>query len=178
MGKVITLDAGHGGYDSGATANGIQEKDANLALTLRIAADLTMLNPSNRIIFTRTADKTVALRDRAVISDMYKSDLFVSIHHNAGGGSGFESHVHPSASYIARHLQERIQLAVEQISTDFGIAVRRAKQSNFQVLRDTDAPAILLETLFVDNIVDSKWIMNPNWQHTFSYTIAQVINNA
>ncbi len=79
--RRIVLDAGHGGTDPGATAAQVMEKE----ITLDIGQRLRTLLESNGfdVVVTREGDRTVALRDRAVLANASKSDIFVSIHVNA-----------------------------------------------------------------------------------------------
>ena len=53
MAKVV-VDAGHGGYDAGASYNGRLEKDDNLALALEVGAMLE--DRGVDVVYTRTED--------------------------------------------------------------------------------------------------------------------------
>jgi N-acetylmuramoyl-L-alanine amidase len=79
--RRIVLDAGHGGSDPGATAAEISEK----TITLDIGRRLRTLLEQNgfQVVVTRDADRTIALRDRALLANDSRSDIFVSIHVNA-----------------------------------------------------------------------------------------------
>jgi N-acetylmuramoyl-L-alanine amidase len=79
--KRVVLDAGHGGTDPGATTTDLTEK----AITLDIGARLKTLleGEGYEVIVTRDGDRTIALKDRAVLANSSKSDIFVSIHVNA-----------------------------------------------------------------------------------------------
>lgn len=79
--RRIVLDAGHGGSDPGATAAEIAEK----TITLDIGRRLRTLLEQNgfQVVVTRDADRTIALRDRALLANDSRSDIFVSIHVNA-----------------------------------------------------------------------------------------------
>lgn len=82
----ITIDAGHGGDDSGAEANGLVEKELNLPIGLRLAA---LLRAQGHTVFlTRQGDESVSLGERAHMSVANRSELFVSIHHDDQGSSG------------------------------------------------------------------------------------------
>ena len=79
--RRVVLDAGHGGTDPGATAANVLEKE----ITLDIGRRLRTLLEANGfdVVVTRDADRTIALRDRALLANESKSDIFVSIHVNA-----------------------------------------------------------------------------------------------
>ena len=178
MAKLVIIDAGHGGMDPGAVVGDMKEKDYNLPLALRLAADLTFLSPSTRVLFTRTEDIFVPLVSRVEFANSKRADLFISIHHNTGGGSGFESHIHPNASTYSRYLQDALQQRLLYVTSDYVIPLRRPKTSNFSVLRNTKMPAIVIEALFMDDVVDIKLIKNPVWNNRLSYSIAEVLINA
>jgi N-acetylmuramoyl-L-alanine amidase len=79
--RRVVLDAGHGGSDPGATTAAMTEKE----ITLDIGTRLKTLLEQNGfdVVVTRDADRTIALRDRAVLANDSKSDIFLSIHVNA-----------------------------------------------------------------------------------------------
>jgi N-acetylmuramoyl-L-alanine amidase len=81
--KMIVLDAGHGGHDSGATGpTGLMEKDLVLDVTRRVAK-LVEAQLGLKVRLTRDADYFVTLRERTSIANRERADLFVSIHANA-----------------------------------------------------------------------------------------------
>jgi len=81
--RVIMLDAGHGGHDSGATGpTGLAEKDLVLDVTRRVAK-LVEAELGVRVLLTRFDDTFIALRDRTSVANRERADLFVSIHANA-----------------------------------------------------------------------------------------------
>ncbi|WP_348825146.1 N-acetylmuramoyl-L-alanine amidase family protein [Flavobacterium aestuarii] len=91
----VTLDAGHGGKDNGATYFGNKEKDITLAVTLKVGKLLEQ-NQNISLIYTRKTDEFIELRERAKISNRANANLFVSIHCNANKnttGNGSETYV-------------------------------------------------------------------------------------
>src|SRR5699024_4021819 len=94
MSKIIVIDAGHGGQDPGAVANGLREKDLTLYISKRIKKYLDDNYSGHKVLLTRTTDKYLSLTERANIANRNNVDLFVSVHINAGGGTGFESFIY------------------------------------------------------------------------------------
>lgn len=80
-GKVIVIDAGHGGKDSGALKGNLKEKDIVLNTALKIGNELK--KRGYKVFYTRNKDKFINLRDRTKIANDKKADLFLSIHANA-----------------------------------------------------------------------------------------------
>lgn len=83
--KTIMLDAGHGGKDPGCQANGIVEKNFNLALVKLIGEELK--KKGFTVIYTRTTDAFVSLEKRPELANSKNADLFISIHVNANAKS-------------------------------------------------------------------------------------------
>jgi N-acetylmuramoyl-L-alanine amidase len=78
----IVIDAGHGGHDPGAKANGLTESQ----LTLDVAERLQKLlekEPGFEVVMTRSTDVFIALEERTAIANREQADLFLSIHANA-----------------------------------------------------------------------------------------------
>ena len=81
--RVVVLDAGHGGHDTGAVGpGGLQEKDLVLDVTRRVAR-LLEDKLDVKVRLSREADQFVTLRDRTTYANRERADLFVSIHANA-----------------------------------------------------------------------------------------------
>lgn len=78
---LIAIDAGHGGKDSGASANKLLEKNITLAIAKQLARELS--NNGYRVFLTRSNDTYIGLRQRTKLANDKKSDLFISIHANS-----------------------------------------------------------------------------------------------
>ncbi len=92
--RVIVLDPGHGGEDTGAVGpNGTEEKNVVLSLALKVAEILSE-RLSSTVLLTRTVDVFIPLEERTAFANRNGADLFVSIHANAAlnrEASGFET---------------------------------------------------------------------------------------
>ncbi|MEE9614172.1 MAG: N-acetylmuramoyl-L-alanine amidase [Thermodesulfobacteriota bacterium] len=93
--KVIVIDPGHGGEDSGATgATGVKEKDVTLGVAKALKKALTE-KLDIKVLLTRDDDRYVDLEERADIANEAGADLFISIHANAAyrrGANGVETY--------------------------------------------------------------------------------------
>lgn len=83
--KIIVLDAGHGGHDSGAVGRKSREKDIALEVTLKLGAMIEKEMPDVKVLYTRTTDVFIPLYQRPAVANDAKAELFVSIHCNSGG---------------------------------------------------------------------------------------------
>ena len=153
----ICIDAGHNhsNWDTGAAGNGLKEQD----ITWLIADKLRKLLESVGVIvvMTRTANEQnlgsnliASLRKRADISNAKGCNYFVSIHCNAGGGTGTEVLVVKKSGQA----EKLAGVVLNHVSAITGKS-RGVKESNAYVLKNTDCPAILVETAFIDTEADS-----------------------
>lgn len=78
---IVVLDAGHGGHDPGAMANGAHEKDINLKAVLQLGAILQSYGVDIR--YTRDTDVYLKLAERTAFANSRNAAVFVSMHCNA-----------------------------------------------------------------------------------------------
>ena len=100
---VVVIDPGHGGYDPGAVGNGLCESNLNLKIALACRDELSKY-AHTKVYLTRSNDTFVGLEERAQYAQQCGADLFISIHINAGGGTGAEVWIPtPNAWYPSLH---------------------------------------------------------------------------
>ena len=80
-GKLIVIDPGHGGSDSGAVGNGLKEKNVVLATSKKLGALLQ--KRGYKVLYTRSTDVFINLRSRTIFAGKKNADMFISIHANA-----------------------------------------------------------------------------------------------
>ena len=117
--KVILVDAGHGGEDSGAIGkNKSREKDVNLAIAKKLVATINK-NPDLKAVLTRTGDYYIPLTKRITIAQREKATMFISIHADsvestsAKGASIYTLSEKGNNSKLAKQL-EQSQNSVDQ----------------------------------------------------------------
>lgn len=168
---LIVIDPGHGGEDPGAVCHGMIEKDITLKLARLVAAELATYQA--RVITTRDGDATVSLGARVNLANTEGADYFCSLHINAGGGSGFESYVHPDASKRTEELRRVIHQEVAKFCKASGFPDRGMKYANYAVLRETKMPSVLLENLFIDNSRDAAALKQEDFLQQLASAIAR-----
>ena len=108
---TVVIDAGHGGKDPGAVANGVKEKDVNLAVALQLGYYLEKLLKMN-VVYTRTEDEFVELQERGKIANEAGAKLFISIHANS---APYSSQVTGTETYIlGLHRTEKAKEVMER----------------------------------------------------------------
>src|SRR5690625_3343707 len=154
----IYIDAGHGGHDPGAVANGLREKDLTLKITKHVRDYLKNYNCSVRM--SRTNDKTLSLAQRTNDANRWGADFFLSIHINAGGGTGYEDYIYNGLSNSSKtsKIRDAIHNEINNVLKKHGITNRGKKKANFHVLRESKMSAMLSENLFIDTAKDAKFL--------------------
>ncbi len=150
----VMLDAGHGGYDNGASYEGRREKDGTLNLALAVGNILQ--NNDVDVLYTRTEDVYQSPTRKAQIANESGVDYFVSIHRNAGQYpnqySGVQTLVYQEEGAPAI-FAENIDNELAKLGfTNIGTEVRR----NLAVLRRTTMPAVLVEAGFINTDRDNQ----------------------
>ena len=175
---LLCIDAGHGGTDSGAVGNGLREKDITLNVSKQVEAYITN-NYVVDVLMTRTGDATLTLTGRAAQANNAKADYFVSIHVNAGGGTGYEDYVHANLSDSGTTNQKRVKIheAVKPVLAKHGLRNRGMKKADFSVLRNTNMAASLIELGFIDT-GDANLLKNATYLSDMAAAIANGIADA
>jgi len=157
-GMNIVLDAGHGGYDSGALGARTKEKNHTLDLIQRVAADLRARGAN--VLLTRSGDYFVTLQGRVDFANTRRADLFISIHNNASdnrASNGTETFYYTAQSVgLAREIHKELSKAT-------GCPNRGISQARFFVIRKTWMPSVLLEVAFVTNPREEDDLSSPAW---------------
>lgn len=176
---VICIDPGHNhsGPDAGAEGNGLREQD----LTLEIAKHLKFLLIANgfQVVMTRDDElvkgphqtEKQSLQSRCTIANKAGADLFLSIHINAGGGTGSEVYVLPGGK------AEKVAAVLLPYLCQAGSWPNRGVKANkrFYVLVNTHMPALLTENGFIDHPQDVQKLRNPLFRKRLARAHAQGI---
>ncbi len=118
--RVVVLDAGHGGDDSGAVGQKSFEKNVALAITLKVGNYIQQNLPNVKVVYTRDADFFVPLDQRAAIANKNNADLFVSIHANSNkntkayGTESFAMGLHKSQGNLEVAQKENSVIILEK----------------------------------------------------------------
>lgn len=170
---LVVLDPGHGGDDPGAVVGEAQEKDINLAIALLVREQLEE-QEGITVLMTRDQDVYPSLTDRADFANQEQADLFVSIHANSledKSYAGIFTFYHPDKR-SNRAFAQAIQAAVTAAS---GGLDRGVRSEDYAVLRETDMPAVLVETGFMTCPEELALLLDTDYQKLLALGIAQGI---
>ena len=204
---VFVLDAGHGGWDSGAVGNGLREKDLTLQIA-RYCRDELQKYAGVRVIMTRDFDTSVTgvanttneLIARAQIARDNNASLFMSFHINSGGGTGAEIWIPRQASWYSsfNELGESLGQDVLSRLASVGLVNRGTKNDYYDLngtqlyypdgsnadslsvirnCRQYGIPAVLVEHGFIDNGYDAGLLANSLYLQKMGQADALAIAN-
>lgn len=188
-GKIIAVDAGHGGPDGGAISKeGLSEKDVNLAIARHLRDYLQ--EAGALVVMTREEDKDLAdpstkgyskrktedLMNRADFIARQNASLFVSVHLNSipspkwSGAQTFYYPNHPDNANVSALIQE-------EIKNNLGNTDRIAKPADKEIylLRALKIPAALVEVGFLSNPEEARLLQSEAYQKKVAGAIYQGI---
>ena len=176
--QIIVLDPGHGGSDSGAVGNNLAEKTINykqaMALYKLLEADSNI-----KVYMTRETDVYPTLAFRTTLANDIEADLFVSIHNNSASASirGAETLYYPSTTDMRG--KQVAQLIQNALVNKCGMQNRGIKaRSDLYVLRNSNMPAVLIETGFISNASDAALLNSSSFTTKWAEAIYQSIVSA
>lgn len=176
----IGIDAGHGLHTAGKRC--AKQFDANetreWVLNSRVATKVCEILNRSGVATIRLDDITgktdIDLNVRCRKANKAKVDLVVSIHHNAGGGTGIETYVYNQACLIGKTGQIADSINDKAVEVT-GMENRGVKLGNFAIIRDTKMPACLIECGFMDNKHDTPLILTEEYSNKVANGIADGI---
>lgn len=176
-GKSILLDPGHGGKDPGSISySGKYEKYANLEAAYKLKDILESLGAD--VYMTRTGDYYITNKERGQMADRLNADILLSIHHNSldnsdyFGLSTYYNTIHYKDPSYGYDLAEAIYLNAITVT---GVYRDGILDRNYEVLRETNTPAALIEIGFMSNPYEEMNIYNEGFQYIMAEKIANGI---
>ena len=170
----ICLDPGHSGpVEPGACAGGVSEAACTLQIARYACEELKLCGHEALLTRDGSVDDD-ELSWRAEMANNWGADLFISIHCNAAvriEAEGTETYHYPGSKQgelLARLIQYRLTDAL--LTENRGV-----KTARYQVLRETDCPAVLVECGFITNPVDRLMLADPAEQWRIGAAIAVAV---
>ena len=184
-GKVIIIDAGHGGEDSGAIGvTGVLEKDLNLAISLQMGQELE--KKGYTVIFTRTEDKMLYLpeenikgmrkisdlKNRCKLTENFEDCILISIHMNSYGSSKYSGLqvYYQDNNDESKILASKIQSSVRESLQQENNRQTKAGKSLY-LLENTKCPSVIVECGFLSNEYECKKLSEKEYQKELSFSI-------
>lgn len=179
--KIVVLDAGHGGSDTGAIGSGVYEKTLTYNILYKYAKNYFNSSASTvKAYWTRYNDSYVTLDDRAAFAEKIGADLFISLHmnsHTTSSPNGTETYYSTMNNKTLSNGLNSAKLASifqKGIVNSFGFTDRKVKTANYAVIKKNTVPAILIELGFISNSSDLKKMNSSTNQKKYAEKIYQL----
>ena len=177
--RLIVIDPGHGGSDSGAQHNGLTEKVLTLDISKRLRALLVargwivkMTRTTDVDVYGPNASDRAELQARCDVANAAGARMFVSVHINSFTTSELNGtttyYYKPTDRLFAAAIQRHLMSSVT--TKDDGV-----RRENFYVVRHTTMPAVLVETAFISNPSDAALMRQPSFLENVAVGIANGI---
>lgn len=177
--KIIVIDPGHGGRDTGAVRGDIVEKDITLSISQKLAKELSQAGAA--VILTRNSDTDMSqdgenltkredLTARVKKANENNADLYISIHTNAETNPrwfGAQTFYYPK-SEASKALAESIQAELISI---LGNTTRKALPGDYFVMENTEMPAVIVEVGFISNYREGRLLLDEEYQSKVAFAI-------
>lgn len=185
---TIIIDAGHGGFDGGASsADGAVEKDINLKVSLYLCEFLESFGFNT--VMTRDKDMSLESEGLDTIRQKKKSDihnrmaimektdnaLFVSIHQNhysVEKYSGMQVFYSPDysdeSSLLAQSIQETV---IETLQPNNDRQIKKCGTSVY-LIYNAVKPAVLVECGFLSNSNEAQLLQTDEYQKKIAFSVA------
>ena len=126
-----------------------------------------------------TGEKGISNTARITAANNFGADIYLSIHHNAGikggKGGGIVAYVYPKVDEVTRSWQKELYEALIRHTGLKGNRSQPLATGNFQVLRETGCPAVLLELGFLDSATDAPIILSERFADSCADAITEVL---
>lgn len=168
--KYIVIDAGHGGNDHGAVYGNFSEKD----ITLSIAKEIQKLSGNQgqyEVILVRNEDTYPSLSERTDQINKLNPEMVFSLHVNSSPQE--ETSKHGTEIYV-QNAENSKELA-GKIYKKFKVR-KIEERNNLHILRETKAPAVLVELGFINNSSDRAYITSEKGQKEIAEKFVDIIN--
>lgn len=194
--KVIVLDAGHGGIDSGTLSSDktVVEKEINLLITHKIrellessGAHVILTREDDSSLYVEDGNKTIRqkynenLKNRKQIIEDSNADMFVSIHMNALTGEGASKYYgaqtfYPSGKEDSIKLSKTIQQELKRVVDNTNNREIKPRDDLY-LLKDNKIPSVLIECGFLSNEKEAKLLTDEEYQEKIAWAIYVGIQN-
>ena len=168
-GVLVMIDPGHGERVPGCVIDDVMEKDITLAVSLKLRDVLQAAGATVKM--TREDDSFYPrLKERGKMANDAHADYFISIHCNSYTE---DSSIRGFESYFYGEDGKKLSKAMVKAAKAAGIPAPDSKYGNFQVLRDTKMPSVLVEIGYMTNPEELQDMCDEDYQQKLAEAIAR-----
>lgn len=175
--KVVVIDAGHGGRAPGATKQGVNEKDIDLAIVLQLQKIFAESDSNIGVYFTRTDDSNPTFDQRVQLANKSDANLFISVHNNSIKSGRMSSTKGTQVMYdeSSERSKDFAQICLEEVTEEIGSKNKGLVEGDsIYIIRTSEVPVALIEVGFMTNQEELNLLRTEEYQ----WQTAQGIYNA
>jgi N-acetylmuramoyl-L-alanine amidase len=177
IGRVIVVDPGHGGADTGYTAGETTEADLVLDLASRIEGRLAAAGATVYLTRGRTGGPTPA--ERTAFANDARADLFLSLHMEAHGSAharGVASYYYGTGSGASSTVGEQFaNLARREVVARTGMLDCGSHAKTWDILRMTRMPAVRIDCGYLSHPVDRLLLLDARLRSTIAQAVLAAV---
>ena len=180
---MVVIDAGHGGRAPGATKQGVNEKDIDLAIVLQLKKILEEQGQNIGVYYTRTDDSNPTFDQRVQLANKSDADLFISIHNNSTGNGRMSSASGTAVMYDESDetgmSQKLAEICAKEVTDEIGSRNRGIIEGDsIYIIRTSDVPVALIEVGFMTNKEELRLLCSEDYQEKTATGIYKAILQA
>ena len=172
---IIVLNPGHGGQDSGASSIDEQYFEKDMTLAMAKVVKKTLEKAGAKVYLTHTSSsKYVYLDDVTKFSMDKNADVFLSIHFDAADVDNQYSGV---KTYYYYNKYQNLAQSISHQFDNLPLNNLGIEQGNFEVIRETTQPSLLLELGYLNNEKDLAYITSNDYREKIANDIVKGLEN-
>lgn len=182
--KVVVIDAGHGGRAPGATKQGVNEKDIDLQIVLKLKEIFDAEDENIGVYYTRTDDSNPTFDQRVQLANKSNANLFISIHNNSTASGRMSSTKGTQVMYSESDTdtlgsKEFAKICLEEVTSGLGSKNKGLVEGDsIYIIRTSEVPVALIEVGFMTNREELELLKSEEYQEKAAEAIHEAILRA
>lgn len=168
---TIVIDPGHGGSDTGALTTNQKHYEKTYTLDTAQRLQKQLQQAGANVILTRKGDSDMDLASRARLANKLNADVFISLHFDSTSDKSQATGI--TTYYYSEKKDQPLAQNIQRQFKHLALPSRGTRFGDFEVTRENEQPAILIEGGYLNNKKDYKQIANPAYRQKLADCILQ-----
>ncbi|RHW49771.1 N-acetylmuramoyl-L-alanine amidase [Bombilactobacillus bombi] len=168
---TIVIDPGHGGSDTGALTTNQKHYEKTYTLDTARRLQKQLQQAGANVILTRKGDSDMDLASRARLANKLNADVFISLHFDSTSDKSQATGI--TTYYYSEKKDQPLAQNIQRQFKHLALPSRGTRFGDFEVTRENEQPAILIEGGYLNNKKDYKQIANPAYRQKLADCILQ-----
>jgi N-acetylmuramoyl-L-alanine amidase len=168
---TIVIDPGHGGSDTGALTTNQKHYEKTYTLDTAQRLQKQLQQAGANVILTRKGDSDMDLASRARLANKLNADVFISLHFDSTSDKSQATGI--TTYYYSEKKDQPLAQNIQRQFKHLALPSRGTRFGDFEVTRENEQPAILIEGGYLNNKKDYKQVANPAYRQKLADCILQ-----